>query len=127
MDSERGKPPPMPSNTNSTAPDTREAAGSRRSTGTTSDSRSQSGKPVPAPRPSRGAAVIPAPRKAELGLHRVAHAGRPLPTHEQIAARAYEIWLQSGCVSGRDVENWAQAERELCAGCSAQESSAHQG
>jgi hypothetical protein len=115
MDIERGKPPPMPPKTNSTAPDSREAAGSRRS------------NPAPAPRPSRGAAVIPAPRKAELGLHRVAYAARPLPTQEQIAARAYEIWQQSGCVPGRDVENWAQAERELCAGCGAQESSAHQG
>jgi hypothetical protein len=57
----------------------------------------------------------------------VAYTTRPLPTREQIAARAYEIWQQSGCVPGRDAENWAQAERELCAGCTAQESSAHQG
>ena len=127
MDTERGKQPPMPSKTNSTAPDTREAAGPRRSNGSTSDPSPQSGKPAPAPRPSRGAAVIPAPRKAELGLHRVAFATRPPPTREQIAARAYEIWQQSGCVPGRDAENWAQAERELCAGCTAQESSAHQG
>jgi Protein of unknown function (DUF2934) len=105
----------MPSKTNSTAPDTREAAGSRRSNG-----------PAPAPRPSRGASVIPAPRKAELGSHRVSLAARPLPTHEQIAARAYELWQQSGCAPGRDAENWAQAERELYAGCP-QESSAHQG
>jgi hypothetical protein len=53
-------------------------------------------------------------------------AARPFPTHEQIARRAYEIWVQSGCVTGRDAENWAQAERELSAGCSAPESSAHQ-
>lgn len=52
---------------------------------------------------------------------------RPLPAHEQIARRAYEIWLQSGCVCGRDAENWAQAERELIAGCGMLESSAQQG
>ena len=83
-------------------------------------------RPAPAPRPSRGASAIPAPRKAELGLHRVAFPARPLPTHDQIARRAYEIWLQSGCVSGRDVENWTQAERELSTGCSASEPSAAQ-
>ncbi|HZJ55191.1 MAG TPA: DUF2934 domain-containing protein, partial [Myxococcaceae bacterium] len=68
----------------------------------------------------------PPPGKEELGLHRVAYATRPLPTREQIAARAYEIWQQSGCVPGRDAENWAQAERELSAGCGTQESSAHE-
>ncbi|HZX43536.1 MAG TPA: DUF2934 domain-containing protein [Myxococcaceae bacterium] len=64
--------------------------------------------------------MIPAPRKTEL--HRVSMPPRPLPTQEQIARRAYEIWQQSGCPQGRDTENWAQAERELSAGCSAQQS-----
>lgn len=35
------------------------------------------------------------------------------PTIEMIAARAYEIWQESGCQQGRDAENWYQAEREL--------------
>lgn len=77
-----------------------------------------------APRPSRGASTIPAPRKAEL--HRVNPSTRPLPSHDQIARRAYEIWIQSGYVTGRDRENWAQAERELSTGCASQESSAQQ-
>jgi len=72
-------------------------------------------RPSPAPRASHGAAVITAPRKSEL--HRVTTTHRPRPTREQIALRAYEIWLQTGCVSGRDSENWIQAERELSAGC----------
>ena len=72
-------------------------------------------RPAPAPRASRGAAVITAPRKSEL--HHVAPPHRPMPTREQIALRAYEIWLQSGCIAGRDAENWIQAERELSAGC----------
>jgi hypothetical protein len=49
-----------------------------------------------------------------------------MPTHEQIARRAYEIWQQSGCVCGREAEHWTQAERELLAGCGA-ETSAQQG
>ncbi len=34
------------------------------------------------------------------------------PTYEDIAARAYAIYLEHG-QDGRDVENWLQAEREL--------------
>jgi hypothetical protein len=58
-------------------------------------------------------------------MHRVALSARPLPTQDQIARRAYELWLLSGCLPGRDTENWAQAERELSAGCAA--GSAQQG
>ena len=34
-------------------------------------------------------------------------------THEQIAKRAYEIYLRNGSKPGRDLENWVQAENEL--------------
>jgi hypothetical protein len=102
---------------------TREQTGARSETEPAAETR-RTARPSPAPRSSRGASTIPAPRKAEL--HQVRLAARPFPTHEQIARRAYEIWVQSGCVTGRDAENWAQAERELSAGCSAPESSAHQ-
>ena len=32
---------------------------------------------------------------------------------EQIERRAYALYLESGCVDGRDVENWLTAEEEL--------------
>jgi len=35
------------------------------------------------------------------------------PTCEQIAQRAYELYLARGCVDGHDHEDWVQAEREL--------------
>ena len=35
------------------------------------------------------------------------------PSQEQIAARAKAIWMKSGCQSGRDAENWLEAERQL--------------
>ena len=35
------------------------------------------------------------------------------PSHDQIAARAYEIWLSLGRPIGRDDANWHQAEQEL--------------
>jgi len=38
---------------------------------------------------------------------------QPGPTHEEIARRAYEIYLRAGCQNGKAVEQWLAAEREL--------------
>ena len=35
------------------------------------------------------------------------------PTHEQIQARAYELYLARGAYSGHEQEDWLQAEQEL--------------
>ncbi len=35
------------------------------------------------------------------------------PSSDAIAARAYEIWRQSGGAHGHDQADWFQAEREL--------------
>ncbi|MDY7228936.1 DUF2934 domain-containing protein [Hyalangium rubrum] len=35
------------------------------------------------------------------------------PSHEQIARRAYEIFLARGGVPGNETQDWFQAEREL--------------
>jgi hypothetical protein len=35
------------------------------------------------------------------------------PTHQQIAKRAFELWVAKGRPHGKDEENWRQAEREL--------------
>jgi hypothetical protein len=35
------------------------------------------------------------------------------PSHADIAARAEQIYRESGCMAGRDLENWVQAENEL--------------
>ena len=37
----------------------------------------------------------------------------PAPTHEQIARRAYELYLQRGAAHGCDLQDWIAAEREL--------------
>lgn len=42
-----------------------------------------------------------------------AAATRALPLHDEIAARAYELWDRSGRPAGRDVEFWLEAERQL--------------
>jgi hypothetical protein len=38
------------------------------------------------------------------------------PTQEEIACRAYEIYLARGQEDGHDVEDWVQAEQELSLG-----------
>ena len=37
----------------------------------------------------------------------------PRPTHQEIAARAYQIYLERGRLSGHQVDDWLQAEYEL--------------
>ena len=38
------------------------------------------------------------------------------PSHEQIAKRAFEIFVARGGQHGRHVDDWMQAERELSTG-----------
>ena len=35
------------------------------------------------------------------------------PTHEEIAALAYSLWLARGCPEGTPEEDWLNAERTL--------------
>ena len=44
---------------------------------------------------------------------RAASAGAQSPSHEQIAQRAYELYLERGREDGKDVEDWLAAEAEL--------------
>ena len=37
--------------------------------------------------------------------------------HDKIRDRAFQIWLENGCPTGRDLENWRQAEHELTQSC----------
>jgi hypothetical protein len=43
----------------------------------------------------------------------VAVAGRRAPTHDEIAARSYELYLARGGESGHAEEDWLRAEAEL--------------
>ena len=36
-----------------------------------------------------------------------------MPTHEEIAVRAYELFLKRGLAPGAEIEDWLQAEKEL--------------
>jgi hypothetical protein len=37
------------------------------------------------------------------------------PTHDEISARAYQIFVERGCPEGRDLEHWLEAEKQLSA------------
>jgi hypothetical protein len=37
----------------------------------------------------------------------------PMPTHEQIAKRAYEKWVKRGRPNGTHMQDWLEAEAEL--------------
>jgi Protein of unknown function (DUF2934) len=38
---------------------------------------------------------------------------RTAPSQEEIRQRAYELHLEGGCIHGREMDDWLQAEREL--------------
>ena len=35
------------------------------------------------------------------------------PSHGDVAERAFALWVAAGCVNGRDLEFWLEAERQL--------------
>jgi len=48
--------------------------------------------------------------------HKAPHPGSvstAVLTHEEIAKRAYEIYVEKGCRQGQSEQNWLQAEQEL--------------
>jgi len=51
--------------------------------------------------------------KGSLPTIKKTHATKTAPTHEQIALRAYEIYLERGGAAGDAFEDWTRAEREL--------------
>ena len=38
-----------------------------------------------------------------------------VPSHDDVAARAYELFEERGRIHGRDLDDWLQAENELVA------------
>jgi hypothetical protein len=52
---------------------------------------------------------VPAPQQAPRSMP----SSTAKPTKEDIAKRAYEIYLQKGCQPDQCEQNWKQAELEL--------------
>jgi hypothetical protein len=55
----------------------------------------------------------PAPVAAIMPLSLSTVVECELPSHEQIAKRAYQIWEANGCLEGNDCEDWLLAEALL--------------
>jgi Protein of unknown function (DUF2934) len=55
------------------------------------------------------------PRKAGAGSRsaKSAPAASSFPAHDEIARRAYELWVNRGMGPGLDRQDWHQAEQEL--------------
>jgi hypothetical protein len=76
------------------------------------------------PRPTTSAKTKPASpgagrqRKSAVGAKAAQQVEFKI-THDQIARRAYEIWLAQGRPAGRAVQNWLEAESQLRAAASA--------
>jgi len=51
--------------------------------------------------------------KSSSSALKKARAGKSAPTQDEIARRAYEIYLERGAAPGHELEDWTRAEREL--------------
>jgi hypothetical protein len=51
--------------------------------------------------------------KSSLPATKKPRVAKNAPTHEEIALRAYEIYLERGGAPGDALEDWTRAEREL--------------
>ena len=82
-------------------------------------------KPTPNTKPAPARAIktdaparsTKAVRKPEAPMVMSARNGQPaampMPTHDQIAIRAYQLFEMRGCVHGFHMEDWLAAEAEL--------------
>ena len=51
--------------------------------------------------------------KSSSSARKKTRAANGVPTQEDIARRAYEIYLERGGAPGHELEDWTRAEREL--------------
>jgi len=56
---------------------------------------------------------MPRKPKSALPTAKKSPSAKNLPTHEQIALRAYEIYLERGGTPGDALGDWTRAEREF--------------
>lgn len=62
---------------------------------------------------SKPSHITPPQQMPEASARNASASPRNGPTHEQIARRAYELFLARGGGHGRHEDDWVQAEREL--------------
>ena len=65
------------------------------------------------PMAKRVSAPPPSSTSKKARFQRMAVVSARLPTHEEIAQRAFELYVARGHADGTDVSDWLHAEREL--------------
>jgi len=55
---------------------------------------------------ANGHPSAPAPHSNQTGI-------KPKPSQDEVARKAYDIYLKEGCPQGRDVQHWLEAEAQL--------------
>ena len=56
---------------------------------------------------------MPKKSKSNLPTAKKSASAKSAPTHEEVALRAYEIYLERGGTPGDALADWTRAEREL--------------
>jgi len=56
---------------------------------------------------------MPKARITTSGTPKKARKAKSGPSHDAIAARAYQIYQERGCTPGDPMQDWLRAEREL--------------
>ena len=56
---------------------------------------------------------VSAPKAVKATPTKIAVTSAASPTHDEIAKRSYELYLQRGSVDGYDGDDWTRAEAEL--------------
>lgn len=57
------------------------------------------------------AVLVSSPQQTH-GIPRPGPVAAAEPTYEEIAGRAYQIYVEKGCPKGQSEQNWLQAEQE---------------
>jgi hypothetical protein len=56
---------------------------------------------------------VSAPKAVKATSNKAEVVSRATPTHDEIAKRSYELYLERGAVDGYASDDWARAEAEL--------------
>lgn len=78
--------------------------------------KTQQSKPAPQPAETPKLQAVAAQANTITPPATASTAPRSSPSHEQIAQRAYELYLSRGGHHGHHEDDWTQAERELALG-----------
>jgi len=69
---------------------------------------------------SKQVITMPSATSPEISKNVSAPSPTPIDLQAQIRQRAYELYVEQGCIAGHETEDWIKAEREILAQLSQQ-------